>query len=60
MVYVYQACKLAIRESIEAEIRKERERQANPDAVMDVSISTYVLWEGIECHICVCCVYNVV
>ncbi|XP_065906022.1 transitional endoplasmic reticulum ATPase-like [Dysidea avara] len=30
-----RACKLAIRESIEAEIRKERERQANPDAVMD-------------------------
>ena len=30
-----RACKLAIRESSEAEIRKERERQANPDAVMD-------------------------
>ena len=57
MVYVYQACKLAIRESIEAEIRKERERQANPDAVMDVSVSTCVLWES---HICMCCVYNVV
>jgi len=27
-----RACKLAIRESIEADIRKERERDANPDA----------------------------
>ena len=32
IVCVYQACKLAIRESIEAEICKE----ANPDAAMDV------------------------
>ena len=43
LVCVYQACKLAIRESIEAEIRKERERQANPDAAMDVSSSTYLI-----------------
>lgn len=30
-----RACKLAIRESIEAEIRAERARQANPDNAMD-------------------------
>lgn len=27
-----RACKLAIRESIESEIRRERDRDANPDA----------------------------
>jgi len=31
-----RACKLAIRQSIEHEIRKERERAANPDAAMDM------------------------
>eukprot|EP00112_Aurelia_sp_Birch-Aquarium-sp1_P000189 Seg1015.1 transcript_id=Seg1015.1/GoldUCD/mRNA.D3Y31 product="Transitional endoplasmic reticulum ATPase" protein_id=Seg1015.1/GoldUCD/D3Y31 len=30
-----RACKLAIRESIESDIRKEREREANPEADMD-------------------------
>uniref|UniRef100_S4RJY1 Valosin containing protein n=1 Tax=Petromyzon marinus TaxID=7757 RepID=S4RJY1_PETMA len=30
-----RACKLAIRESIEAEMRRERERQGNPDAAMN-------------------------
>merc|ERR1712221_48713 len=30
-----RACKLAIRESIESDIRKEREREANPDTDMD-------------------------
>lgn len=30
-----RACKLAIRESIESDIRKEREREANPDSDMD-------------------------
>ncbi|XP_065070225.1 transitional endoplasmic reticulum ATPase [Rhopilema esculentum] len=30
-----RACKLAIRESIEADIRKEREREGNPEANMD-------------------------
>lgn len=34
-----RACKLAIRESIELEIRKERERSQNPDANMDVEDS---------------------
>lgn len=29
-----RACKLAIREAIEADIRREREREANPEAVM--------------------------
>ena len=32
-----RACKLAIRESIELEIRRERERDANPDAADMVS-----------------------
>ena len=31
-----RACKLAIRESIEAEIIKERKRKANPDSAMEV------------------------
>lgn len=31
-----RACKLAIRESIEQEIRKEKERSQNPDSNMDV------------------------
>ncbi|KAG0440153.1 hypothetical protein HPB47_016385 [Ixodes persulcatus] len=34
-----RACKLAIRESIEQEIRKEKERAQNPDANMDVEDS---------------------
>lgn len=36
-----RACKLAIRQSIEAEIRRERERAANPAAAvaMDVSVA---------------------
>lgn len=29
-----RACKLAIRESIESEIRRERERQTNPSAMV--------------------------
>lgn len=32
-----RACKLAIRQSIESEIRRERERAANPNIAMDVS-----------------------
>lgn len=31
-----RACKLAIRENIEAEIRREKERASNPDAAMDI------------------------
>lgn len=31
-----RACKLAIRQSIEAEIRKEKERAANPDMDMEM------------------------
>jgi len=31
-----RACKLAIRESIEAEIKREKEKQANPDVAMEV------------------------
>lgn len=33
-----RACKLAIRQSIETEIRRERERAVNPNIAMDVSI----------------------
>ena len=36
-----RACKLAIRQSIENEIRRERERQANPSQSMDVSYICY-------------------
>lgn len=39
-----RACKLAIRESIENEIRRERERQTNPSAMVSagfVSLFTY-------------------
>lgn len=32
-----RACKLAIRQSIEAEIRRERERATNPNIAMEVS-----------------------
>lgn len=32
-----RACKLAIRQSIESEIRRERERATNPNVAMDVS-----------------------
>jgi transitional endoplasmic reticulum ATPase len=32
-----RACKMAIRESIEAEIRLEKRREENPDAMMDES-----------------------
>lgn len=32
-----RACKLAIRQSIESEIRRERERAMNPNVAMDVS-----------------------
>lgn len=32
-----RACKLAIRESIENEIRRERERQTNPSAMVSAS-----------------------
>lgn len=39
-----RACKLAIRESIEQEIRRERERDANPDDADMVS--------GIICSCC--------
>ena len=38
-----RACKLAIRQSIESEIRREKERAANPSVAMDVSI--YDLYE---------------
>lgn len=37
-----RACKLAIRESIESEIRRERERQTNPSAM----VSSWRLGEG--------------
>ena len=33
-----RACKMAIRESIEQEVRKERERTANPSADVDVCL----------------------
>jgi len=34
-----RACKLAIRQSIEEEIRREKARAVNPEAVMEVSYS---------------------
>lgn len=37
-----RACKMAIRESIEAEIKKERERAANPSADMEASVIFYL------------------
>lgn len=36
-----RACKLAIRQSIETEIRRERERATNPNIAMDVSSELY-------------------
>lgn len=37
-----RACKLAIRQSIESEIRRERERAVNPNVAMEVSFSLLV------------------
>lgn len=42
-----RACKLAIRESIESEIRRERERQTNPSAMVSAFL-----------FICHCSVYH--
>lgn len=36
-----RACKLAIRESIESEIRRERERQTNPSAMVSAALSAF-------------------
>jgi hypothetical protein len=33
-----RACKLAIRQAIESEIRREKQRSENPNSAMDVSI----------------------
>lgn len=38
-----RACKLAIRQSIETEIRRERERALNPNIAMEVS-NFYLFW----------------
>lgn len=38
-----RACKLAIRESIENEIRRERERQTNPSAMVSSCSLTLVI-----------------
>lgn len=43
-----RACKLAIRQSIETEIRRERERAVNPNIAMDVS-RTYFDSYNIKC-----------
>lgn len=37
-----RACKLAIRQSIETEIRRERERAMNPNIAMDVSTIYFI------------------
>lgn len=37
-----RACKLAIRQSIETEIRRERERLTNPNVTMDVSNTIFI------------------
>lgn len=37
-----RACKLAIRQSIESEIRRERERATNPNVAMDVSVFYFI------------------
>jgi transitional endoplasmic reticulum ATPase len=49
-----RACKLAIRQSIEAEIRRERERANNQNLAMDVrfrfvSLSVYNLISELPC-----------
>lgn len=36
-----RACKLAIRESIESEIRRERERQTNPSAMVSEALPAF-------------------
>jgi transitional endoplasmic reticulum ATPase len=49
-----RACKLAIRQSIEAEIRRERERASNQTLAMDVrfrfvSLSVYNIISKLPC-----------
>lgn len=39
-----RACKLAIRQSIETEIRRERERAINPNIAMDVSRNYFAIY----------------
>lgn len=39
-----RACKLAIRESIENEIRRERERQTNPSAMVSLRFVHRSVW----------------
>lgn len=41
-----RACKLAIRQSIEAEIRRERERANNQNLAMDVSF--WSAWHSVQ------------
>ena len=43
-----RACKLAIRESIENEIRRERERQTNPSAMVSTHMPARL--RGDYCH----------
>lgn len=45
-----RACKLAIRESIENEIRRERERQTNPSAMVGTS-SVYLFIGHLDEHL---------
>lgn len=47
-----RACKLAIRESIENEIRRERERQTNPSAMVRFDgLNAVVLTIQHKCHV---------
>ena len=47
-----RACKLAIRESIEAEIRTERERKENPEIVEMVSVTDLFATQSVYCSNC--------
>lgn len=52
-----RACKLAIRESIENEIRRERERQTNPSAM--VSASSVPFYSSFYiCTLLLCCCFR--
>ncbi len=43
-----RACKLAIRQAIESEIRREKQRSENPNSAMDVSILLIDMCPGLE------------
>lgn len=53
-----RACKLAIRESIENEIRRERERQTNPSAMVSTCPCSLNIWASIYTLLRFCYIWS--